>query len=127
VSWDTTALVWDVRKLVRGRRPEGKLAPGRLEQLWDALDGADAEAAYRALVALAGHPESAVPYLKERLERAPRGALAEALGGARWRPRNEPTRDEVCLVRAVEALGRAGTPEARKVLEELRKRARDKK
>jgi WD40 repeat protein len=127
VSWDTTALVWDVRKLVPDRRPKGKLAPERLEQCWDGLRSADAEVAYRAIVTLADHPESAVPYLKGRLAKAPRRSLAQALDGVAWRIGKEPDRDEVRLVRAVEALDRAGTPESRKVLAGLRQMVRDKK
>jgi WD40 repeat protein len=66
-SSDSTALVWDLTGL---RRPtQGKPPSQGLPELWSALVGPDAAAAYRAVWALTASPEKAVPFLRERLRR----------------------------------------------------------
>jgi RNA polymerase sigma factor (sigma-70 family) len=58
---DRTGLVWDLR-------PRSATADNRgTAELWDALIGADAAGAYRALWQLADRPEQTVPFLKGKL------------------------------------------------------------
>jgi hypothetical protein len=63
---DTTVLVWDVAGLAGGGPPARDLADEKLRELWDALAGADAAAAYRAIHALACARQG-VPFLRDRL------------------------------------------------------------
>jgi hypothetical protein len=68
-SQDTTALVWDVDRLVR----LPKLAPLRLDArrtaaLWDQLADADAARAFEAVVTLGRAPEQTVPLLETHLK-----------------------------------------------------------
>jgi hypothetical protein len=69
-SSDTTALVWDLTGL-RGQAPaaDGKRTSRDLEDLWNALAGANAATAYQALWSLTGAPREAVAFLRERLRR----------------------------------------------------------
>jgi WD40 repeat protein len=70
-SRDSTLLLWDVTGragAALGRQPP--LSPRELETLWADLAGADAARAHRALWALVGVPEQALPLLKERLRPA---------------------------------------------------------
>jgi WD40 repeat protein len=70
-SQDTTALVWDLSALHPRPPAEAVLAPARLEELWQALGGTDAAAAYRAVSTLAGAPEQAVPFLAGKPQPVP--------------------------------------------------------
>jgi RNA polymerase sigma factor (sigma-70 family) len=70
-SQDTTALVWDLTALPRRAPAEVVLTPARLEELWQALGGTDAAAAYRAVGILAGVPEQAVPFLAGKVRPVP--------------------------------------------------------
>ncbi len=65
-SADSTALVWDVARLVPRRKQE-KLSAKEVESRWTDLAGADAARAFRAIAALAAAPKQSVPFLKERL------------------------------------------------------------
>jgi RNA polymerase sigma factor (sigma-70 family) len=66
-SADSTALVWDVGRLLP--RPRlAELRSGQAEALWDDLASDDAGKAYRAVVALSAAPKDAVALLKERLK-----------------------------------------------------------
>jgi WD40 repeat protein len=69
-SDDTTALVWDLRRLSAPPAAGGAL-PAELETLWQDLAGADAARAWRAMCILAAAPEQAVPFLRRRLRPAP--------------------------------------------------------
>jgi RNA polymerase sigma factor (sigma-70 family) len=66
-SADSTALVWDVARLLPRPRP-AELGAGRGDALWDDLASDDAGKAYRAIVALSAAPRDAVALLKERLK-----------------------------------------------------------
>jgi WD40 repeat protein len=63
---DSTVLLWDLAGRAAGL-PVGPPSPARLDGYWRDLAGADADAAYRAVRALAGAPREAVPYLAARL------------------------------------------------------------
>jgi RNA polymerase sigma factor (sigma-70 family) len=163
-SQDTTALVWDLSTLRRPVRPA--LTRKRLEELWQALAGADAPVAYRGVGALAAAPEQSVPFLADVLRPVPPAdpeqvarlladldgeefavrerasadlgrlgetaepALRKALTGevsaeVRRRVREVSDRLQVWSLerlrteRALEALERIGTPEAREVVARL--------
>jgi WD40 repeat protein len=60
-SDDNTGLLWDLRPKTEARDD------GSVASLWDALAGADAAAAYRAVWLLADRPERSVPFLKGKL------------------------------------------------------------
>jgi WD40 repeat protein len=71
-STDTTAIVWDVGRLLEeGRRSRTDLSAAQLQGLWNELGGDDAERAYRALWALVDAPRRAVPFVGERLRPVP--------------------------------------------------------
>jgi WD40 repeat protein len=72
VSSDLTALVWDVTGRLQAKPPKDRLAADRLKELWEALNGSDAEKAARAALALAARPEEAVELLKKELAAVPR-------------------------------------------------------
>ena len=124
---DTTALVWDVpRLLAQARRLRTGPSPQRLEALWADLAGADAARAYRAVWALAAAPAYSVPFLGARLKAVPPvdGAKLTRLVASLDDPRYA-TRQRA--VRALEALGEIAEPSLRKVLDgepslELRRR-----
>jgi hypothetical protein len=62
-SYDSTALIWDVTAL-----PDVKPnTPMKADDIWTSLTGRDADAAYRAIAALAQNPATAVPFLRSRL------------------------------------------------------------
>jgi WD40 repeat protein len=68
-GFDTTALVWDVERLLEeARRQKKEPSPKQLEALWTDLGHADAERAGRAMWSLAAAPRGAVPLLRERLQ-----------------------------------------------------------
>jgi RNA polymerase sigma factor (sigma-70 family) len=67
-SSDTTGLVWDVTRLVRGGQPApAPLAAEDLEGLWAGLADQDARKAYQAIWSLARAPRQSVPWLQKQL------------------------------------------------------------
>jgi RNA polymerase sigma factor (sigma-70 family) len=65
---DTTALVWDLTgQLAMGEKYGAALSPEELATHWKTLAAEDAEAAFRAMQALAADPPRSVPYLRTRL------------------------------------------------------------
>jgi RNA polymerase sigma factor (sigma-70 family) len=103
-SVDGTALVWDVSDLKDERKSEGPLTPETLRVRWDELASVDARAAYRAAWRLS--VPSAVTFLDEHLRTPP---AAE--------PIDSP--EVLRTLRAIAALERARTPEARAVIARL--------
>jgi RNA polymerase sigma factor (sigma-70 family) len=103
-SEDGTALVWDVSDLKDHSQTHEPLTPESLQARWNELAGHDARAAYRATWALS--VPSAVPFLRDHLH----PALT-----------SEPIESPEVLrsVRAITALERIHTPEARGVIERL--------
>jgi WD40 repeat protein len=102
-SEDATAVVWDVSDL-RDHRDAEPLAAETLKARWEELADTDAGAAYRAGWALS--IPSAVPFLRDHL--LPTEAAA---------PMTAP--EVLRSLRAITALERAGTPEARGVIAHL--------
>ncbi len=110
---DATALVWDLSDLTDRRAADPPLTAEERQARWTKLAGNDARAAYRATWALS--TASAIPFMQEHL-----------------RPATIPTRDQapaassptatpevLRTLRAMNALERLGTPEARAVLEQM--------
>jgi WD40 repeat protein len=126
-SDDTTALIWDVARLLEeGRRLRVEPSTQRLEQLWADLAAADADRAYRAMWALAAAPARSVSFLGARLKAVPPvdaakvARLVASLDDPRYGVRQR-------AVSELEALGEIAEPNLRKVLEgepslELRRR-----
>ena len=112
-SDDATVLVWDVSDLADRRNTTRPITDEGLRAWWAELDGDDARAAYRAGWALS--VPSAVEFLRERLQPA---TAAEPQGIPAV---NGPVAPPEVLrtVRAIAALERVGTPEARAVLERM--------
>jgi hypothetical protein len=111
------ALVWDVAALAGvDREPVGGLTSGELEVFWAKLTSEDAADAYAAVWALAQAPKHAVPFLKERL-----GRVLE-LPAARLKQPAPPS-EQARVIRAVESLEQAGTPEARRLVRDLARAA----
>jgi WD40 repeat protein len=118
-GWDTTVLLWDVR---------GRSAPTleALEACWEALAGADAARAYRAMLSLSAVPGPAVRFLREQLHPATADGtqvqrLVAALDSDDFRTREK-------AAAALEALGEHAEPALRRVLAgeasaEVRRRA----
>ncbi len=110
---DATALVWDLSDLTDHSTVAPPITPDVFKARWTELAGNDARAAYRATWTLS--VSSAVPFLREHLRPAglpdPEGIPA-ATG-----PIAPP--DVLRTLRAIAALERVGTPEARAVLERM--------
>jgi WD40 repeat protein len=71
ISYDTTALVWDLAELgIVPRQAGPKLGRAQLDSLWEDLSGGDAPKAYRAIGALARSPAESVPFLRGRVRPA---------------------------------------------------------
>jgi WD40 repeat protein len=69
---DCAVILWDVTGLgEKGRPKPADLSPEALRALWDELAGADAAAAYRAMVRLEAGTRLSVPFLRERLRPIP--------------------------------------------------------
>jgi RNA polymerase sigma factor (sigma-70 family) len=66
-SLDTTAAVWDLSACAGG---PAKVTPADAERLWKDLHDEDGRRAYRALWALAGAPQQALPLLRAALKPA---------------------------------------------------------
>jgi dipeptidyl aminopeptidase/acylaminoacyl peptidase len=115
-SDDTTILIWDVPAALAAAAVAARARPtaADLDRMWDDLQKADAAVGYQAIQGLLAEPERAVALLKQRLQPA---------------QREEPMPDELRVsvgeplrgVRAIQVLEQIGTPEARKLLEELSK------
>jgi WD40 repeat protein len=68
---DTTVLIWDIAPgFLRLPGPAKALGQKELEQLWSDLASDDAAKAYRAIWTLAGVPDQAVPFARDRLKPA---------------------------------------------------------
>jgi WD40 repeat protein len=101
---DGTALIWDISDLRDSAKSDPPSGPDSIPAHWDALAGNDARVAYRASWTLS--VPSAVAFLRDHLQAA---AIAEPI-----------TAPEVLRrVRAITALERIGTPEARIALERM--------
>ncbi len=112
-SEDATALVWDVSDLADQPAGAQPITAESLKARWAALAGDDARAAYRATWALS--VPAAVPFLREQLHpaMAPDPEGIPAASGPIAPP------EVLRTLRAIAALERVATPEARAVLETL--------
>jgi WD40 repeat protein len=127
-SADTTALVWDVARLLPPRvKREVVLPAGEPERLWGELADLDPAKANPAVQALAGAPSQAVALLQERLRPVPPGPppgierMIADLGSERFALRTKAAAD-------LEKLGERAEPALRKLLAgrpplEVRRRA----
>jgi RNA polymerase sigma factor (sigma-70 family) len=127
-SWDTTALVWDVSRLLeRNEEPRGERDIRPPEALWTDLASLDATKAYRAIQELVAAPRQSVPLIQARLHPAlpvePEKitALLAALDNDDFTTREKATAD-------LEKLGEPVEPALRQTLEgkpslEVRRRA----
>jgi RNA polymerase sigma factor (sigma-70 family) len=129
-SADTTAFVWNVAPLVgKSATPASELTAKELDAAWIALQSADAEKAFAAILTLAASPEKTLEMLRTRLQPVQLDArkidqLIVDLGSARFRTRKVAIEELELLAEAVEpALNRAlaGKPslEVRKRIEAL--------
>jgi RNA polymerase sigma factor (sigma-70 family) len=126
-STDTTALAWDLSRLIETQPAQiAKLPPPILDALWADLASKDAARAFDALCKLRASPEQAVPLLKGRLRpAAPPDAkrlarLLADLQSDRFERRRQAESE-------LEALGELAEPALRKALNDdppldLRKR-----
>jgi hypothetical protein len=71
-SWDSTALVWDVKPLLQKQQGERLLTPEGLVAAWDGLASENAAVAHSRLWELVGDRAKAVSLLRERLRPAAR-------------------------------------------------------
>jgi WD40 repeat protein len=120
-SWDQTALVWDVT----GICPDGKWAvrdtsPEELARLWSDLADANAAKAHRSMWTLVAAGRQAVPFLAKRLSEPRHVSSEPRLSGSGGQ--DVPwSKEELRILRALEALENLGTPEAWQLLETLAK------
>jgi hypothetical protein len=114
VSYDNTALVWDLSD--GGFRP----MPGfraQMDSLWVNLRSSDAQKAYQAIWALANAPAQSVPFLTNKLRPAP------AIDSSRIKQLIADLDSDVFKTREkaateLQSLGDLAMPELRKVLSE---------
>jgi WD40 repeat protein len=106
-SYDSTVLVWDVAAAVEAGKARGdrRLRPEDLDRLWADLARADGPAGHRAVRALAGDPERALPLLQERLPKAAEPADAERVRGL---VRDLAAKEEAARERAAQELKKLG-------------------
>src|SRR5262249_19783707 len=118
-SGDTTALLWDVRGILRagGSLPQ-KLGSNEVASLWADLTGSGGARADKPFIALAERPRKPLPFIKKRLRpvfpltRAQARQAAHwiaALGEARYSVRQQATK-------SLAALGEAARPALKKAL-----------
>jgi WD40 repeat protein len=110
-SEDGTGLVWDVTDLQGNRQAEAPLARETLQAHWNELAGEDARAAHRAAWAMS--VPSAVAFLREHLRPVASpdaNGIPAVIGPIAPLP-------VLRSLRAIAALERVGSPEARAVLE----------
>ena len=110
---DATALVWDLSDVTDRHAQDPPLALEELQARWNELAGNDAKAAYRATWALS--TASAVSFMQEHLRPA---TLPDPSGIPAASGPTAPV-EVLRTLRAMNALERVGTHEARAVLERL--------
>ena len=110
---DATALIWDISDLAGRSGANAPFTAEGLEAHWKAMGGDDAHAAYRATWEMS--VPSAVAFLGERLRAAISTDRVRALEASA----PSPSPDMLRALRAIAALERVGTAEARTVLESL--------
>ena len=72
VSWDNTALVWDLTGHIRnGSFQPSSLSPQQAEALWADLAGADTAKAYQSIWTLMTAPDATVALMQKRLRPIP--------------------------------------------------------
>jgi WD40 repeat protein len=112
-SDDGTALAWDVSDLGEHRKAVEPLTAEQIRARWDELASSEARVAYRASWALS--VPSAVHFLRDHLSAAP--SPKHKGTGVTEGPVGPP--EILRTLRAIAALERVGTQEARDVLERL--------
>ncbi len=113
---NTTALVWDLRRIGKAKAAPAVTTLRTVEQMWEALGGADAGKAHEAISALAAMPKEALDLLGKNLRPEPGpdagriARLIEQLEDRRFNKREDATRE-------LEKLGAAAEPAMKKALE----------
>jgi RNA polymerase sigma factor (sigma-70 family) len=98
-SDDSTALIWDLTKMVRPAVPAKTLRAGDFANRWEALAESDAAQAFAAMGDLIAVPEDAVAWIKERVKPAtPVEAkrieeLLRQLGDAQFKVRDQAAKE----------------------------------
>jgi WD40 repeat protein len=100
-SPDAPVFVWDMTGTA-GRRPAVPLSAEERARLWEALAGADAAVAFRAMRRLAARPDESIPLLRERV----RPASANDTQGVRRLLRDLDADDFAARERATAELSR---------------------
>jgi hypothetical protein len=113
---DTSVLVWDVTGHLEGERLQATtLSPAQLQACWEALAGDDAPAAHRAAWDLVAAAESALPFLRDRVQPVPAvtpqrmAALLADLDSDQFEVRRQAQQ-------ALQKLGEVAEPALRKAL-----------
>jgi WD40 repeat protein len=112
---DTTALSWDLTRLIPPERASAPLPPQALDALWRELAGRDAVRSFEALRKLSASPDQAIALIKERLHPATPpdpDRLAQLLAGlasSRFEARRQAESE-------LEGLGKRAEPALRQAL-----------
>jgi WD40 repeat protein len=129
-SADTTILLWDAA----GRSGSHDTGPSwtraQLETFWNDLGQENGERAHHAILALAGDPKQAAPFLRDHLHPVPAALVARLiadLDSPRFAARDKATRELQVLGKSADAALRAAlttakTLEHRRRLEQLLER-----
>src|SRR5262249_37895208 len=80
-SWDTTALIWDLKELQQDKLKTKKLVAKELDDIWRDFAGQDGLRVHQGVWALAQSADQAVPFLEKRLSELRRPDMKSA---ARW-------------------------------------------
>jgi WD40 repeat protein len=135
---DTTVLVWDLTGRSDGELAKGKPTAAELDKLWEALNDADARAAFKAIRRLGAAPEETVALLAKHVKPAGAGGggdeitkLIALLDDDVFEQRQEAHKQLMALGRAAEeslkkALAAKPSAEAKRAIEGLLDRLKDK-
>jgi WD40 repeat protein len=132
-SDDTTTLIWDMTRIARPELPVKALTAGALESCWQTVADNDAARAFTAMSTLIAAPADSVAWIKERVRPVPPldvkriSDLMHQLNDDQFKVRHKATAEllkvgELVLPVVDKALASGPTPEARRRLNELKKK-----